>query len=269
MILTCPKCSTRLKLETTALPTSAFNVSCPKCQNLISVAPPASEAEETGAISQPAGHSAPASTPATAAAASPAALPAAPPPAREAVSSNSQEPDPISALATMLASALSKTTTLQNAFKINPSPEEHMRRRTVLVCLGNADESAQVQTVLGRHEYDLMFIESAEYTIELLQISNKVDIVLLSPDFQEDSQGSTAVLRFISSLGPERRRRLYIVLVSPNCRTADIRAAFIQGVNLVVNSHEFQMLPLALSKGIRDFNYLYRAFHEASGINPF
>ncbi len=158
---------------------------------------------------------------------------------------------------------------MQSAFKISPNPEEHMRRRTVMVCLGSSDDSAQVQTVLGPHEYDLLFIESAEHAIELLQISSKVDIVLLSPDFQVDSQGSTAMLRFISSLGSERRRRLYLVLISPNCRTADIRASFIQGVNLLVNSHEFQMLPLALSKGIRDYNYLYRAFHEASGSNPF
>ena len=263
MILTCPKCSTRLKLETTALPTGTFNVSCPKCQNLISVSPPFSPVERTGPLSPPTGPSAPATT--TAAATAPAAVSA----AGETVAPDKLEQDPIRTLVTMLTAALSKPTTMPSAFKINPGQEEQTRRRTVMVCLSGAEDSAQVQAMLGHHDYDLLFIESAEYAIELLQISNKVDIVLLSPEFQVDNQGSTAILRFLSSLGPERRRRLFVVLTSPNCRTADIRAAFIQGVNLLVNSHEFQMLPLALSKGIQDFNYLYRAFHEASGATPF
>ncbi|HZS07700.1 MAG TPA: zinc-ribbon domain-containing protein [Blastocatellia bacterium] len=335
MILTCPKCSTRLKLEASALPTTAFNVSCPQCQTVISVTPPAEGSASAGDIlSVPdappaisngagAGQSASASSsfartminapsespdysnrfappggapdystrlasgnaafdqPARPAAgntpgyparpapgthapqpAPPAATPPATPPA-------DQEQDPIRTLASLLASALSRPTNTQDAYRPASDPEDYARHRKILFCPGSAEDAARVQSILRSHDYELTIVESAEHAIEMLQISSRADIVMLSPDFQVDSEGSTAVLRFISALNPERRRRLFVLMTSPNCKTADVRAAFNQGVNLLVNSQDLQILPLALSKGIRDFNELYRAFNEASGAKPF
>lgn len=158
---------------------------------------------------------------------------------------------------------------MTGAYQPSTNPEEFFRRRTVLVCLRAPEEMNQVCAVLKNHEYELIPAESAEQALELLQLSNKIDVVLLSPDFQPENQGSAAILRFISSVSPERRRRLFLALMSPNCRTSDVRMAFNQGANLVINSGEFQQLPHTLAKSIRDFNYLYRAFNEASGSAPF
>src|SRR5437867_1628457 len=47
MILTCPKCATRLQLESAKLPARAFTIKCPKCQNVISVAPPETANDES------------------------------------------------------------------------------------------------------------------------------------------------------------------------------------------------------------------------------
>lgn len=173
------------------------------------------------------------------------------------------------AFVSMLASALSQFNPHNHTGTLGASPEEFARRRSVLVCLGNRDSIAEIQSVLRPHEYALMIVETIEQAIELLQLSQKVDIVLLSPEFQVDAQGSTAILRFIGALGPERRRRLFLTMISNNSRTGDERGAFNQGVNLLVSSHDLQMLPLALTKGIRDLNALYRTFNEASGLNPF
>ncbi|HWQ35624.1 MAG TPA: zinc-ribbon domain-containing protein [Blastocatellia bacterium] len=282
MILTCPKCATRLKLEAAALPDSTFNVLCPKCQTVISVVP-SMVTQRTGSAvhNQPmpfneplAGFSAGAATapqpeavfqpPAEAPAAQSPAVGSAP-----AAAPTEQTQDQMSVLASLLASVLNKSAAISGAYRPSINPEEFLRRRNVLVCLRGSEDLTQVRGLLKNHEYELLPAESAEQALELLQLSNKVDIVLLSPDFQPDNQGSTAILRFISALSPERRRRLFLVLFSSSSRTADVRVAFNQGANLVINAGEIHLLPLALTKSIRDFNYLYRAFNEASGSAPF
>lgn len=284
MILTCPKCATRLRLELTALPDSNFNVLCPKCQTTISVVPSAASKSVGASV-----HNHPQSfhepLPATAHNTSAATAPAPAPPtdtprnpaAQNTVRSTGsltsrpaeQNQDQMTTLINMLASAMTQSAAINGAYRTNSNPDEFYRRRNVLICLGSQDDVNQVCSVLKNHEYEVMPVESSEQALEKLQYSNKVDIVLLSPDFQTDTQGTMAVLRFISALSPDRRRRLFLVMISPNCRTADVRTAFNQGVNLVVNAGEFHLLPLAMTKGIHDFNQLYRSFNEASNVPPF
>ncbi|MCA1636019.1 MAG: zinc-ribbon domain-containing protein [Acidobacteria bacterium] len=40
MIVTCPNCTTRLQLDDAKIPTRAFSVRCPKCEQLINAPPP-------------------------------------------------------------------------------------------------------------------------------------------------------------------------------------------------------------------------------------
>jgi predicted Zn finger-like uncharacterized protein len=267
MILTCPKCSTRLQLETTKLPTRAFSIKCPKCQNMLSVSPPempGSESEVAPAASPAAPRTAPLAQAAPAAEDKPSLSDSKLPclPADLSAGTAAPELDPLKALTAMLASALAQT----------GKPSGNMgesRRRRVLACLSVAEELQKVQTFLQGHEYDLIFGETSEQAIEMLQLSNQVDIVLLDANFEEDHQGSTAILRFISSLTPSHRRRLFVALTAPGYKTLDTQTAFANGVNLLINSGELSMLPLALNKGIREFNLLYRSFNEASNLNPF
>jgi len=262
MILTCPTCSTRLQLETTKLPTRAFSIKCPKCQNMLSISPPEGPADESAT-------SAPATTTRTA---PPPPLVEDQPslaesklpklPAELTSAPGESEHDPIKTLASMLASAFA-----QSGGK--PGDVEQTRRRRMLLCLSSDAEVKKVRSLLQGHDYELMVVEASEQAIECLQVSNQVDLVLLDPNFEEDHQGSTAVLRFISSLSPARRRRLYAVMISSTFKTLDTQTAFFNGVNLLINSAELVMLPLALNKGIREFNLLYRAYNEASGLSPF
>lgn len=257
MILTCPQCSTRLQLETAKLPTRAFTVKCPKCQHSISVEPPDVATGEAATGASAAAQQTPLQQPPTEER-PPARLPRMP--ADLAAATGAMEQDPIKALTAMLASAFSHSN--------KPTGVELTRHRRMLVCLSDEAEIQKVQSVLQGTEFDLTFITTSEQAIELLQLSNQVDMILLDPHFEED-QGGTAILRFINALSPGRRRRLYAVMISQNYRTLDMQAAFASGVNLLVNSGETAMLPMALNKGIREFNLLYRAYNEASGLSPF
>lgn len=171
------------------------------------------------------------------------------------------EPDLLKALASLLSSAVGQ-----------PGKSGNMgqaRHRSMLVCFNSEEETMKVQAALQGHDYELLYVESYEQAIEMLQVSNQVDVLLLDQNYEEDDQGATAILRFISMLNPVHRRRLFVVLASSHHKTLDTQMAFNLGVNLLVNSTELAMLPLALNRGIREYNLLYRSFNEASSLSPF
>jgi predicted Zn finger-like uncharacterized protein len=259
MILSCPKCSTRLQLETTKLPTRPFTIKCPKCQNALSVSPSEVVTDEAAA-GAPAAPSRPvAVAPEEKPSLADHRLPKVP--TEATVLTGEVEQDPIKAMVSLLASALTQSN--------KPSGGEQTRRRHVLVCLSLEGEIKKAQSALQGHEYELTLAKSSEQAIELLQLSNQIDIVLLDPTFEEDHQGGTAVLRFISMLNAAHRRRLFVILSSPSYKTLDTQTAFLHGVNLLVNSSDLAMLPMAINRGIREFNLLYRSYNEASNLNPF
>ncbi len=258
MLITCPQCSARLQLETNKLLTRPFNIKCPKCQTLIPVTPPETQTgglSVTGATVPPP----PTALGATKPSLDESKLPKMP--AELPASSAASETNLIKALSSLLSSTLAQSTA--------PSNTEQTRQRRMLLCLGSDEEISKVRSILQGHEYELIVADSSEQAIELLQLSNQVDIVLLNPAFEEDHQGSQAILRFINSLNPAHRRRLFLVMISPTYKTLDTQTAFINNVNLLINSAEITMLPLTLKKGIREFNLLYRSFNEASGLHPF
>ncbi len=258
MLITCPQCSARLQLETNKLLARPFSIKCPKCQALVPVTPPeihTGELSATGAATTlppaPLGVTRP-SLDENKLPKIPAELPSSP---------GALETNLIKALSSLLSSSLTQATASSNI--------EQTRQRRMLLCLGSDEEISKVRSTLQGHEYELIVANSSEQAIELLQLSNQVDIVLLDPAFEEDHQGSQAILRFINSLNPAHRRRLFLVMISPTYKTLDTQTAFINNVNLLINSAEITMLPLTLKKGIREFNLLYRSFNEASGLHPF
>ncbi len=148
-------------------------------------------------------------------------------------------------------------------------PVPQARRRYVISCLSSQGAFAKVKTVLGEKEYLVTAAESPEQVTSLLQSSHQLDILLLDPSFHSEQQGGASIMRYLNMLNPARRRRVFVVVVSQTYKTMDTQAAFSHGVNMIVNSNELEMLPGALVHSINDFNNLYRAFNEASGIAPF
>jgi response regulator RpfG family c-di-GMP phosphodiesterase len=96
--------------------------------------------------------------------------------------------------------------------------------------------------------------------------ANKMDVVLLEPQFDPTEQGSAFVIREINILRPPQRRRLFFVLLSPSLRTMDAHAAFLNNVNAVVNVADIEQLERIMEVALREFNELYREFYTASGL---
>jgi hypothetical protein len=249
----CQQCGCNIQIDDTQVPPYPFNVDCPRCRKSVTVAPPPKPEpvlRAEGAQARPQSGSAPANP------ASPASTTPAPSNPADMMQSFMQM------MATMVAGNNPKTAEaiLEKSFA--------WQRKHLLVCCAESKHRQTVQTILDSTKYDTTVPQSSSEAIDIMK-DRKIDIVILDPQFDSARQGGIAILRHISSLMPKYRRRIYVVLVSPQVKTLDTYMAFLNCVNLTVNADDLEGLQAILEKSIKDYNELYRPLYEASSISPF
>jgi CheY-like chemotaxis protein len=134
----------------------------------------------------------------------------------------------------------------------------------VLICVTPARRDA-VAKVLAESDYQVFVAEDTAQAIESLR-HERMDVVLLEPEFDPVEQGAAFVTREVNLLRPAERRRLFFVQFSSTARTLDMHQAFLHNFNLVVNASDVENLPHALDRSLRDFNDLYRDFNKALNV---
>jgi predicted Zn finger-like uncharacterized protein len=250
MIIVCPKCATRLQIDDEKSPNRPFNVRCPKCSATVSSGP-ASPATEQSALAVGGSPSTehPRFEPSTARAYE-QALPDAP-------SVTPANDDTVR----MLFDLLSKST---NRSVENPTARPSWDKRKALVCTSEVyrDVAARKLSEVG---CQVFVAEDTRQAIETMR-ANKIDVVLLEPQFDPDEQGSVFVIREINVMRPPQRRRLFFVLLTPSLRTMDAHAAFLNNVNAAVNLADIEDLPRIMEVALREYNELYREFYTAFGL---
>jgi predicted Zn finger-like uncharacterized protein len=252
MIIVCQKCSTRLQIDDEKSPQRPFNVRCPKCNNTVSSGPanPATEQSALAVGGSPATEH-PRYEQSTARA-------YAPPSAVTATNGNGTANDEA---VRMLVDLLSKSSGHSSE---NPHARPSWDKRKALLCASEPHRES-VAHKLADIGYEVFVAEDTRQAVETMR-ANKMDVVLLEPQFDAAEQGSAFVIREINVLRPPQRRRLFFVLLSPSLRTMDAHAAFLSHVNAVVNLIDIEELPRILEVGLREFNELYRDFYVASGL---
>jgi predicted Zn finger-like uncharacterized protein len=246
MIIVCQKCSTRLQIDDEKSPQRPFNVRCPKCNNTVSSGP-TSPATEQSALAV-------------------GGSPSTDHPRFEQSSARTYQP------------AVSETTTNDDALRMivellskgngqrvdNPHARPAWDQRKALVCATETyrEVAARKLSESGCHVF---VAEDTRQAVETMR-ANKMDVVLLEPQFDPTEQGSAFVIREINVLRPPQRRRLFFILLSPSLRTMDAHAAFLSNVNAVVNIADVEELPRIMEVGLREYNELYRDFYSASGL---
>ena len=250
MIIVCPKCSTRLQIDDEKSPNRPFSVRCPKCTNTISAGPsnPATEQSALAVGGSPATDH-PRFEQSTARAYEPA------------TASVATGPGSNDEAVRMLFDLLSKGTG-------QSSENSHARpawdKRKALVCTGEPYRET-VARKLTQCDFQVFLAEDTRQAVETMR-ANKMDLVLLEPQFDLAEQGSLFVIREINVLRPPQRRRLFFVLLSPSLRTMDAHAAFLNNVNAVVNIADIEELHRIMEVALREYNELYRDFYTASGL---
>lgn len=259
MIVVCSNCTTRLQLDDTKIPTRAFTVRCPKCQNIIQAQPPA-QSSEPSALSL-------GETPALEnrrykpQAAAPAFMPERAAGADEVQGYGNQPA--ANDLAGLLMDLLQKNAAAPAANSPASSRLKWERRRA-LVCVTPARREAIGRAMVDA-DYQVYIAEDTSQAIERMR-EDQMDVVVLEAEFDPVEQGAAFVTSEINVLSPAKRRRLVFVHLSQTARTLDSHAAFVQNVNLMVNTADVENLPQVLERTMRDFNDLYRDFNAALNV---
>jgi len=250
MIIVCQKCSTRLQIDDEKSPQRPFNVRCPKCNNTVSSGP-ASPATEQSALAL-------------------GGSPATDHQRFEQSTARAYQPataDPVNNVAMnddalrMIAELLSKG----NGQRVdNPHARPAWDKRKALVCTSEPYRDVAARK-LSDSGCQVFVAEDTRQAVETMR-ANKMDVVLLEPQFDLAEQGSAFVIREINVLRPPQRRRLFFLLLSPSLRTMDAHTAFLSNVNAVVNTADVEELPRVMEVALREFNELYRDFYTASGL---
>src|SRR5678815_2040502 len=137
-------------------------------------------------------------------------------------------------------------------------------KRNILVCTAE-NHRESIARKLSEDGYQVFIAEDTRQAVETMR-ANKMEIVLLDPQFDPMEQGSLFVVREINILRPPHRRRVFFVMLSPSLRTLDAHAAFLNNCNAVVNLQDLNDLPRILEVGLREFNELYRELNGALNL---
>jgi len=225
-----------LNFDDERLPSEPFNVLCPRCRQSVTIMPPSKDEPRlpgsTGSL--------------------------------DSLEPTEMRPgaDPIRALADMLLAGL----------KVSQPPDgsdvKKWRRRRVLLCMDDAETREKLRTGLAPAVFEIFSADTAPEAIEILHESRS-EVIVLSPSFDAERQGGSAMMQYVNSLTPQIRRRTYVVLMSPQLRTLDTYLAFANGVNLTLHPEDVSSFQAIFDRSVRDFNELYRPLNQASAIAAF
>src|SRR5438132_10610222 len=203
MVLICPKCEARLRLDEAKLPSHSFSVRCPKCQASVDVQPPSVIDNE------------PVAAPETVAAPAPAVFErpvAAPPFNSKAVDENASEmnqgtPSGLEDIARVLAQALRSAAS--GSVSSRGKKRAAWDRRKVLVCASPAYREAIAQ-LLVEQDYDVFVAENMAEGLGRMR-EDRMDVVILDANFDPLEQGVAFITREVKLMRPSERRRLFFV----------------------------------------------------------
>jgi hypothetical protein len=249
----------RLQLDDAKVPARAFTVRCPKCQNVINAQPPSSEALQgalAGGYSPATEHPRLDKTPA--------------PIFKTDVENEEAVAEQLDASGETSTNDVLRllATLLQRGASGGEKPLESKRlaweRHRVLVCVA-PEHQPKVAKKLADHEYHVFVAETTTQAIERMR-EERMDIVILDPNFDPVEQGAAHVSNEINAMRPAERRRTFFAHFTSSARTLDQHAAFVSNVNLIINHADIEQMPRALERSIRDYNDLYRDLNRVLNV---
>lgn len=234
MIISCDNCSVSLQLDESKIPNGNFTVRCPRCQNLIRVAPGAKSTVQQLKENTPA-------------------------PAVQSGAGDFSAKESEFQINAALRSLLSALQTEKKVLDADDGESEKPRR--VLLCLGqNRDAAAKALVEAG---YKVYLAQTPAQANERLR-EGKTEVVLFSPDFAAEFGGAAILQQKVNTMPSSERRRLFFVSVEDGGTTLNAHEAFMRNLNLIVNNTDITQLPLILNRALRDFNDLYFDFNKAT-----
>ena len=259
MLVICPNCQTRLQLDESKIPSNVSKARCPKCQGTVDIRV-SSATDSDVPVSLPADMTPP--SPPVTAFERPAA--AAPFKQSDVPSEASQSANGYTDFAKVLVDLLRQKDPV--ADKTAGPKRPAWDRRKALVCTDAVNRQAAAEG-LATLDFEVYVAENTAEALGRMR-EDRMDVLILESGFDPVEQGFAFVMREIKLMKPTERRRLFFVFVTPNARTMDLHAAFLNNANLVVNPTDIERIPDALEVSLRHYNELYREFNRALDVAP-
>lgn len=253
MIIVCQKCSSRLQVDGTKIPSRQFAIRCPKCNSSIdsSSTSPTTEQSATAVGGSPATSQRRFEQPKPAPLFELEAQPS-------EVNTNASTADRL----VELLSGLANQPGFTGVHTPNGRPSWNPRK--ALVCMPEENRET-VARGLAENGYQVFVAGDTRQAVERMR-EHMLDLVLLDPRFDTVEQGAAFVTREVNILRPSQRRRLFFVLLSPTLRTLDGHAAFLNNVNAIINVNEAGEMPKLLEHRLREYNELYKDFNSVMRV---
>ncbi len=234
MIIRCDNCSVSLQLDEGKIPKGNFTVRCPRCQNMIRVAPGAKTVQQLK-------ENAPAA----------------------AVQEGAQEFQAKESEFQINNAMRSLLSALQTDNKVlDSNDDESIKPRRVLLCLGKTQEL--VAKTLVDAGFKVYLAQNTAQANERLR-EGKTEVLMFSSDFAAEFGGAAMLQQKFNAMSSSERRRCYFVSIEDSGTTLSAHDAFLRNVNLIVNTSDISQLPLILNRALKDFNELYFYYNKAVG----
>jgi predicted Zn finger-like uncharacterized protein len=219
----CPSCSNKIVIDDARVPDRAFSVKCPKCQNTVKFP---GKGQGSAAVAAP-----------------PPPPPPAPAPEPAESGFNSDE---------MRAQMMAQ---LRREMSIGGGEGAHAGERA-LVALPDRGQAGNIALMLTRLGYAVDMEEGAR----LLE-QGVFQVVVTAPVAGTGAKES--LYQKALRINPESRRRIFIVLVADNLKTADGTQAWVLQADLVVSSRDAATADAIFRNTLSERNRMYAVYFEA------
>jgi predicted Zn finger-like uncharacterized protein len=86
------------------------------------------------------------------------------------------------------------------------------------------------------------------------------DLIILADGFDNQPLDQSVIVNYLNRLSMSVRRKIFLALISDNCKTMDNMMAFAMSANVVVNSKDIEKLHLILKKAVSENERFYKIF---------
>ena len=220
----CPKCAQKIVIDDARVPDRAFSVKCPKCQTSVKFA-------------------------GKAAAAAPGP-PAAPAPA-------AAEAAPASADESMRAEMMAQ---IRREMAVGGEARPDAGRALVSLGDGNRSQAGTAALPLTRFGFHVDTVDDVEGAARLIE-QGVYDLVLTTR--ASGAGGKETLYQRMNRLGPEARRRVFLVVSGDDFKTSDGTQAWVAMADMVVNTRDLGAVDGILGKTLDERNRMYQVFNDA------
>jgi len=134
--------------------------------------------------------------------------------------------------------------------------------RKALICSGDA-VIAQALTISAKNMG--YATETAVTSADALKCLDTLhSLILIDPSFTDDADGAKKIIGRLNTRKAQDRRHMFAVLISGAHKTLDGNAAFMNGVNLIVNKADLSGIEASIRQSQKDFEQMYSTYFEVS-----